>query len=351
MFSSWYTTPLAAINPIVPNGIKAPSQARLSFATTAAKFIDADERARERVCERAYDEAFVEAVDQLAINDPDRIRKAYTAAMEAHPIDPARHNFNLRKKKSVAGFQGIEEALGDRNLKTDAPWGMALYRTAYGDEAAWRQILAQIKSDMERSVMGWDEIRARHQLVIMDDRSQFDGATIDQVRSHFRTWSLEELKRNWRHPPMPEDVVAKIEAGVPGEDDDAGVRYNFCLVVDDLCLESVERMKYSPVMKLVDKRWKSYDPDELPTTDEIEEDRNLGWEGGVTNSEYEAVGWMYIDTGGYVEIQDTLNKSWWWPDIYLRPPLMRVLGVGEPSALDGFGEMPGFWRRNGTVSN
>lgn len=198
--------------------------------------------------------------------------------------------------------------------------------------------------------MGWDDIRARHQLVIMDDRSQFDGATIDQVRSHFRTWSLEELKRNWRHPPMPKAAVAKIKAGFSGEDFDAGVRYNFCLVVDDLCLESVERMEYSPVMKLVDKRWEPCDPDKLPTTDEIEGDENLGWEGGVTNSEYETVGWMYIKPIDYVEIQDMLHDRDWWYDMYLRPPLTRVLGVGEPSALKGFGKMPGFWRRDGTAS-
>ncbi|KAK3295593.1 uncharacterized protein B0H64DRAFT_395717 [Chaetomium fimeti] len=304
--------------PISSIGIKAPSQARLNFATTTTRFLTDADRARER----AYKEAFVKALDQLPLNDPDRIRKAFTAAGEAHPIHPAVHRLHLNVQKIDDGFDGIEEALSDRNLKADAPWGMALYRTAYGDEAAWRHMVARIKGSMERSVMGWDDIRARHQLVVMDDRSQFDGATIDQVRTHFRAWSLEELKRNWRHPPLPEEELAKIEASTFGPDEGAGLRYNYCLVVDDLCLESVERMR-SPVLKLVDKGWKPYDPDELPMTDESEEDENPGWEGGVTNSEYEWVGWMYIDTNDYVEIQDLLQESCWWPDMYVRPPLMR----------------------------
>ncbi|KAH6850065.1 hypothetical protein B0I37DRAFT_370612 [Chaetomium sp. MPI-CAGE-AT-0009] len=192
---SWYT--LAARTPVFPTiSIKAPSQARLSFATTATQsWKDATERARER----AYDEAFAKALDQLPINDPDRVRKAFIAAGEAEPINPKTHelNLSLMTKKNDKGHDGIQHALGDRNLKTDAPWGMALYRTAYGDEAGWQHIIAKIKGSMEIWMVGWEEIVARHQLVLMDDRSQFDGATIDQVRAHFRTWSLEELKRNW----------------------------------------------------------------------------------------------------------------------------------------------------------
>jgi hypothetical protein len=345
--SSWYPVPAKA--QVFPTGFKTPSQAHLNFTTTGTTFKDADEKARERACERAYDEAFVKALDQLPISDPERIRKAYDAAMEAHPINPMFHERNLGTDKIEEGYRGIEEALSDWNLKVDAPWGMALYRTAYGDEAAWQQIVAQIKGAMETSLMGWEDMRARHDLVIMDDSPQFDGATIDQVRNHFRAWSLEELKRNWRHPPIPEEELANIETGPFRVDDGAGLRYNYCMVVDDICLESVERM-YKPVVKLVDKCWEPYHPDDLPTGDE--EDENPGWEGGLTNSESEHVGWMYIHTWEYVEIQDLLQESPWWPDRYVRPPLVDWMGTDrDPEGNYDFSKLPGFWRRNGTASN
>ena len=344
--SSWY--PLPTKTHVFPIGITAPSQARLNFATTATKFIDADEKAREMTRMRAYDEEFVKALDQLPISDPDRIHKAYTAAMKAHPINPMIHKRNLRRDKIEEGYEGIEEALSDQNLKVDAPWGMAMYRTSYDDEAAWQHIVAQIKGAMEISLIGWEDIRARHDLVIMDDRSQFDGATIDQIRTHFRAWSLEELKRNWRHPPLPEEEIARIETGPFSVDSGAGLRYNYCIVVDDICLESVERM-FRPVVKLVNKDWTPYHPDELPTG--CEEDENPGWEGGLTNCETERVGWMYIRTGEYVEIQDLLQESHWWPDRYVRPPRVDMYGNGgAPGDKYDFSTLPGFWRRNGTAS-
>ncbi|KAH6636185.1 hypothetical protein F5144DRAFT_169572 [Chaetomium tenue] len=313
--------------------------------------MDADKRSRDWARRKAYDEAFLKALDQLSIRDPDRLRKAFVAAMEAQPIDPSSHKFNLGWEKDDEGYRGIQRVLGGYDFKIDSPWGLVLYRTAYDDEAAWQRIVTGIKCNVEIWLQGWEDMLERHQLVIMDDRSQFDGATIDQVRDHFRRWSLEELKRNWRHPPVPEDVLARFDFGYDANkrvhvEGHEPARYHFCLVADALCLESVEWMRDRAVVKLVDKNWEPYEynPDQLLRLGKRGEKR--AWEGGVTDSGEEEVGWMYIEASNYVDMQDELdNDVLFWDEIYLRPPQTRYMVVGRPGVDPTFPTMPGFWRR------
>ena len=69
-----------------------------------------------------------------------------------------------------------------------------------------------------------------------------------------------------------------------------------------------------------------------------EEDEKFDWEGGGTNSDHEDVGWMYVDASDYVDVQDQLQGEDFWPELYVRPPLMRWE--------EDFNRAPGFWRRN-----
>lgn len=64
-------------------------------------------------------------------------------------------------------------------------------------------------------------------------------------------------------------------------------------------------------------------PDEQDLSEKEEEEgegANPGWEGGVTNSEFEDVGWMHMDVGGYVDVQNRLCDGYFWGDDYVRPP-------------------------------
>ncbi|EQL34429.1 hypothetical protein BDFG_03776 [Blastomyces dermatitidis ATCC 26199] len=107
-----------------------------------------------------------------------------------------------------------------------------------------------------------------------------------------------------------------------------GARYNFCLFVDDICLESLNHMGL-PVVKILrrdfghlepEKRWYTIYP---------------GFEDGRTAEHYQDVGWMYMDVLSYPEFYAYFSKEHtYWYDQYSRPPDM-VFGF----------ETPGFWRK------
>ena len=351
--SPWYFIPSPTANPafattsplhrhLKPNsnstlGITTLFQAR--FHATMPRPITDAERARMQ----AYQDALDKAMSEITEYDPDRVREACAAVANAHPIDDAlRDAFSAEHLREMAGpdeFKSIDEALNCRVLKPDTPWGMVVYRVSYGDDGAWERMLAQINkgaTEYLEELGHRQDMLARHRLVVMDDHSQFDGATPDQVREHFTKWAVDELKRNWREQPMPDDEFAKLETG-DGVDKyhSLGARYNFCLLIDDICLESLDKM-FSPVMKLVTRNWAAGEQDLEGKGEEEWEDP--GYEGGVSNNEFEDVGWMYKDVSEYVDIQESLHDPSNWVDDYKRPPLR--------SWDDEYETAPGFWRRN-----
>ena len=282
------------------------------------------------------------------VDGPDNLAAALVAAWKAHPFEqvPRKKHWDpndpfkeMWPKGQWAPLRDIDDGLWTFQLKPDAPWGMVVYRASYDDDAAWERMLVEIFDTLVSSLESEDrlDLLSRHQLVVMDDRPQFEGATPDSVREHFNKWVQEELKRNWRVPPMPDDEVAKVKAANQGIDRSLGVRYNFCLLVDDICLESLDRRP--PILKLVDKRERGFDEYEMES---LESEEILAWEGGVTNSEFEDVGWMYQCAAEYVEHQNRLGESDNWSDEYQRPPMMDW-------DFD-FSHAPGYWRRNGKSS-
>lgn len=44
-------------------------------------------------------------------------------------------------------LQGIGEALIHEDLKPSAPWGLTVYRTAYGDDAPWGRLRDALSGD------------------------------------------------------------------------------------------------------------------------------------------------------------------------------------------------------------
>ncbi|CAI9629071.1 unnamed protein product [Alternaria burnsii] len=152
----------------------------------------------------------------------------------------------------------------------------------------------------------------------MNDQSKFEGAGPEKIREHFHSWAVDELQRNWRadREPATKDEITGA-AGSPDYLHCAGSRYNFFLLVDDICLESIEMMN-EPVFKLVKGNWA---PDSKG--DEAAEDEKFDWEGRGINSVHEDVGWMYVDASDYVDVQDQLQEDGFWPELYVRPSLMR----------------------------
>jgi hypothetical protein len=108
-------------------------------------------------------------------------------------------------------------------------------------------------------------------------------------------------------------------------------RYEYCLVVDDICLESVEHPGVnSPVVKLLCKDWESPFPPE-----ERDYAVPAPFHDGATEYEEEDVGWMYMPLQEYLYKYHWLGKGD-WDEQYVRPPYID--GTETES------EVVGHWR-------
>ncbi|CEJ62485.1 hypothetical protein PMG11_10982 [Penicillium brasilianum] len=95
---------------------------------------------------------------------------------------------------------------------TEPTWGFTIYRTTYTprSEAAFPAIVdlitAYVKEDFYKDhktlledspsankvdITIFDEMWAKYQPRVIEDAAQFDGASIEQVRSHFEAWANE----------------------------------------------------------------------------------------------------------------------------------------------------------------
>lgn len=292
----------------------------------------------DRARAQAYLDAMQAAMAAIPEYDPERIQAACEEVARAHPIDDAlRQAYSAELLNRMADPVSVSH-VSSNFLKPNAPWGLVVYRVSYGNDAAWERMLAQIREDVNTALEGQQEQAQRHELVVMDDRSRFDGAGPDQIRRHFNDWAVDELQRNWSPgstPPPSKDALLNATDNTDYLYQ-SGPRYNFCLFVDDICLESLDKMAI-PVAKLVSRRWTQ--GGEMQQGGDSD-DENPGWEGGVTNNEFEDVGWMYVQVCDYVDVQSQLEQADDWADVYVRPPLMRFETEFE--------DAPGFWRRGGS---
>ncbi|KNG44684.1 hypothetical protein DDE82_008795 [Stemphylium lycopersici] len=300
---------------------------------------DAD---RARV--QARKDALLNAMAVILEFDENKVRAAREAVDKAHPISKdvweaygAELELEMAEPLKVLPTSWI--------LKPDAPWGLVVYRVSYSDDAAWDRMLSELRENIESSLalrrQAQPDVCSRHDLVVMDDASKFDGAGPDEIREHFESWAVDELQRNWDADRKPVATKDEIISGMSAGERNcylsyAGTRYNFCWMVDDICLESLEKMTL-PVVKLVEGGW-APENEQDEEAEEDEDDEKLDWEGGETNNEFEDVGWMYVNVCKYINVQNQLLEDNYWPEFYVRPPLMHFES--------DFDQAPGFWRRS-----
>ena len=260
----------------------------------------------------------------------------------------ANHSFQITdwlSQEKDERYKSIESSLWPGSFKDDAPWGFMLYRTSYVNEEAWqqmvREIQATVKPDPElprRDIV--DRVLARHDLRIMDDRAQFDGATSHELRDHFVSWVIDELPKrlhayeleriDWDAMRRNEGYDEEHPCAVPPDVRSGlyGARYDFCLFVDNICLESLDHMD-PPVVKMLKRDWGHLAPEKRGYT------VYPGYEDGCTEEDSEEVGWMYIDVLSYMDFYARFSKDHtYWYDEYSRPPGMIFRD-----------ETPGFWRK------
>ncbi|EFE43073.1 hypothetical protein TRV_02200 [Trichophyton verrucosum HKI 0517] len=223
-------------------------------------------------------------------------------------------------------------------LQSHFPWGWVVYRTSYSDEEAWQKMLNILHERVEKSLKTYKrmDLLPFHEMIIMDDKARFEGATSHDIRDHFTMWVADTV--------VPKMITAPSESEIkelrdpykedPGPEWLMGSRYNFCLFVDDICLESMEHMT-TPVVKILAKNFGARKP----------EDRHYtvysGWEDGETEESDEDVGWMYTSVVEIVENYNMMMETHEWYDEYRRPP-----NIWYPWTKD---EFPGYWRKRTNV--
>lgn len=109
-------------------------------------------------------------------------------------------------------------------------------------------------------------------------------------------------------------------------------RYNYCLVVDEICLESIEHPEaLESVVKLIWRDW------ECPWSPEEKlQGVQPPFHGGITEFAEEDVGWMYLPLLFYMDKYENFH-NWCWDDMYVRPPFID--GTEDQT------NMVGHWRR------
>ncbi|KAF4224513.1 hypothetical protein CNMCM8980_007536 [Aspergillus fumigatiaffinis] len=202
------------------------------------------------------------------------------------------------------------------DLKPDVPWGFNIYRCSYSNDKAWQRMLHLIDKSVRGNLECEDamDLYPRHKPVIVEDKEKFNGATSHDVRDHFIAWVAEELPRV---VAQPEKFFAQEEFSSTGlrREWTLGARYNFCVFVDDICLESLDKMS-SPVVKLLWGQWGPLEPHERNYTVHPE------YEDGETDEYHEDVGWTYMSVDEYMGYYRDLNECYFWDDLYVRPPHM-----------------------------
>ncbi|KAJ5786801.1 uncharacterized protein N7503_012013 [Penicillium pulvis] len=214
-------------------------------------------------------------------------------------------------------YKGIDASLSNNLLKKHGlPWGFSIYRCSYKDESAWNRLLQHLRENIENDLECNQrmDLLSHHQLLIYDDITKFNEATSHDIRDHFNVWVTCQLPQIVASP----EVLSNDNHGL-GSQYFLGPRYNFCLFVDDFCLESLELFESSssgPVVKILSKPWGNLTPQERKYKIHPE------WHDGETDDEFEMVGWMYTPIHSYVGWFDTLEVPSNWEAFYVRPPMM-----------------------------
>ncbi|KAF7137045.1 hypothetical protein CNMCM5793_006896 [Aspergillus hiratsukae] len=176
------------------------------------------------------------------------------------------------------------QMLADIRERRKESWGWVVYRTTYKSDAAFSRAINVINSWIKQEV--YDDLRysgvkdpdptpnnelwACHQLTIMDDPQTLDGASIEDVRSHFESWVEGQGQRDrWN-------------------------KYRVCMVIDDEILQLLNEVPTAEQHAEMHgrcgkeiKKWYVKVVEAFPDPDEAEGIE--GWEGWMYCSIYALV--------------------------------------------------------------
>ncbi|ETS74809.1 hypothetical protein PFICI_13293 [Pestalotiopsis fici W106-1] len=199
--------------------------------------------------------------------------------------------------------RGIEH---DLRYNQHDKWGWVIYRTAYGDDAAWERFKQFVVDNSHQWIVASSVpgIARNLEWTFVSDQEALDGASTAQLRARFRSWAEEAIRTE--NPRATEDSLSGVW---PIQ------RYSYFIAVNEEALRCVADVKHPRDwqlvwVKFVKADWES-DPDEDDGSYEL-----------VDGTTEEDVGWMLImsHTIG-ADFYDSLgDDGMHWYTYYTRPP-------------------------------
>ncbi|KAF2000137.1 hypothetical protein P154DRAFT_620287 [Amniculicola lignicola CBS 123094] len=94
-------------------------------------------------------------------------------------------------------YDTIHQSLKDDAIRPGAPWGLVVFRVAYGSDtdAQWARMLEEIKSTVVEtmSLSNRADLLAHHELTVVENAEALAGADSHTVRHAFRAWVAGDL--------------------------------------------------------------------------------------------------------------------------------------------------------------
>lgn len=206
-------------------------------------------------------------------------------------------------------------------------WGFVVYRCAYGDDDLWERYLAQLKESVREELSRHPRGKLLEKYldwVVVENPQKLDGAPKAEVRRRFRRWVAGQVLQHDLGPLSVRNIA----------------RLNYCLYVDQKCLDTLERFQRSGedpsmqgpaklyrrppmVVVVVERRWK---PNQRGVS---EEDRGYP---PIEGCDERYVGWVYTRALNIASRYDDFSHESSLPDdpeCYARPP--KITRHGEES--------------------
>ncbi|KAL2076213.1 hypothetical protein VTL71DRAFT_1156 [Oculimacula yallundae] len=246
-----------------------------------------------------------------------------------------------------------------RGMKTLSfpKFGFVIYRCTYSDDVAWKKLLTLIKEEAQTHIEelgpGRNWLGSHLEWTVIEDPI-LDGASHDEVKMRFDKWADENVVESER-------TSRNVLRWLP--------RFNYCVVVDEKCLVSLERSestskaatavpgKEPPVFLVLMRAprgipaWmggggsqrrrlrRLSDGDSVDETEqdledeerrmreeEQEEEDEIEHRGDTPEEAWEAT-WMFVEPRSLLSLYNTLHSDTGWQHFYVRPP--GVYGRGE----------------------
>ncbi|KAK8145026.1 hypothetical protein G3M48_004994 [Beauveria asiatica] len=126
---------------------------------------------RHRV--NAYEQALEAALREVDRSDYDARFRVAQAVELAHPLSVEMREAMAQERTAQFAdlLRKVASTISLDRFKPDTPWGLVVYRTAYGDDATWRRMLDELQdpvTSLPYEPAPNPELYTRHRFEIMD---------------------------------------------------------------------------------------------------------------------------------------------------------------------------------------